>query len=161
MMLESLVLLTATGFGLGWLPLAPGTFGSLIGLPLAWWLVGQRASHQAVVIALMLIVALPLCHWASIWLDSGDASQIVADEYLAFPVAVAGLVVARRPWVIGIAFLLFRFFDISKLPPIHHAELIGGGPGMVMDDIGAAIYTWATMILVLALWRWRRSFPGF
>jgi phosphatidylglycerophosphatase A len=52
------------------------------------------------------------------------------------------------------AFVLYRFFDISKLPPINHMELIGGGLGIVLDDVGAAIYTWVTLATMLAFWRW-------
>jgi phosphatidylglycerophosphatase A len=54
----------------------------------------------------------------------------------------------------GMAFVLYRFFDISKLPPINHMELIGGGLGIVLDDVGAAIYTWVTLATMLAFWRW-------
>lgn len=79
-MIESAVLLVATGFGLGWLPWAPGTFGSLICLPLAWWLLGYPLWRQVLIMAVLLAVAVPLCHWASLWLGGGDAPQIVADE---------------------------------------------------------------------------------
>lgn len=65
MMIESAVLLVATGFGLGWLPWAPGIFGSLIGLPLAWWLLAHPLGRQVVILVVLLAVAVPLCHWAS------------------------------------------------------------------------------------------------
>lgn len=155
-MIDNLILLPATGFGLGWLPWAPGTFGSLLGVPLACWLLGLRLEQQAVVIALLLLVAVPLCHWAGMILDGADVSQIVADEYLVFPVAVVGLALARRPWVMGIAFLLYRFFDVTKLPPIKHLEQMGGGLGTVMDDVGAALFTWITLAILAAIWRWYR-----
>ncbi|WP_367399264.1 phosphatidylglycerophosphatase A [Halomonas sp. DN3] len=67
-MIESAVLLVATGFGLGWLPWAPGTFGSLIGLPLAWWLLGHPPGRRVVIMVVLLAMAVPLCHWASLWL---------------------------------------------------------------------------------------------
>lgn len=82
---EQVVLLIATGFGLGSLPWVPGTFGSLLGIPLAWWLWGQALTRQLLVITALLAVGVPLCHWASRWLGGGDAAQIVADEYFAFP----------------------------------------------------------------------------
>ncbi|HAW37876.1 MAG TPA: phosphatidylglycerophosphatase A, partial [Pseudomonas sp.] len=47
---EQVVLLIATGFGLGSLPWVPGTFGSLLGIPLAWWLWGQALTRQLLVI---------------------------------------------------------------------------------------------------------------
>lgn len=155
--MESVMHLLASGFGLGWLTWAPGTFGSLPGLPLAWWLLGRSLLCQVSVTALLLIIAVPLCHWASRLLGGGDASQIVADEFLAFPIAVLGLAIARRPRVMAMAFMLFRFFDITKLPPITQIEAIGGGVGIVLDDVMAAIYAWMVLALGIALWRWRRS----
>jgi len=133
---------------------APGTFGSLIGVPLAWWLLGQSPSRQVVTTALLVAMAIPLCHWASLWLGGGDASEIVADEYLAFPITLIGLAMARSPWVIGVAFLLYRLFDINKPPPINHIEAIGGGPGIVLDDVMAALYARMALLTGFALWRW-------
>lgn len=156
-MIETTVVLLATGLGLGWLPWAPGTFGSLIGLPLAWWLMGLSPRQRVVTLAILLALAVPLCHWASRWLGGGDLSQIVADEYLAFPVVVLGLgpVLARRPWVLGAAFVLYRLFDIAKPPPIGQLEAIGGGLGIVLDDLVAALYAWALLAIGIALWRRR------
>ncbi|GEK49097.1 hypothetical protein HPA02_33800 [Bisbaumannia pacifica] len=154
-MIETTVVLLATGLGLGWLPWAPGTFGSLIGLPLAWWLMGLSPRRRVVTLAILLTFAVPLCHWASRWLGGGDLSQIVADEYLAFPVVVLGLAAVRRPWVLGAAFVLYRLFDIAKLPPIGQLEAIGGGLGIVLDDLVAALYAWALLAIGIALWRRR------
>lgn len=156
-MIEDAVLLVASGFGLGWAPWFPGSFGSLIGLPLAWWLNGKSPGQRTVIIALLLTMAVPLCHWASIWLGGGDASQIVADEYVAFPIAIAGLALTRRPWMMGIAFLLYRIFDIAKPPPIGVIEAIGGGLGIVLDDVMASIYTWLVLAVGIALWRLYRT----
>ncbi|MCE8023153.1 phosphatidylglycerophosphatase A family protein [Billgrantia aerodenitrificans] len=152
-MIESAVLVVATGFGLGWLPWAPGTFGSLIGLPLAWWLLGYTPGRQVLIMAVLLAVAVPLCHWASLWLGGGDAPQIVADEYLVFPITMIGLAMARRPWMLGVAFMLFRLFDVTKPPPINHIEAIGGGLGIVLDDVMAALYAWMVLAIGTALWR--------
>jgi len=135
------------------LPWAPGTFGSLICLPLAWWLLGYPLWRQVLIMAVLLAVAVPLCHWASLWLGGGDAPQIVADEYLAFPIAVIGLIAARRPWVMGMAFVLFRLFDIIKPPPISQIEALGGGLGIVLDDVMAALYAWMVLAIGTALWR--------
>ncbi len=151
-MIESLVKLVSTGFGLGWFPVAPGTLGTLIGVPLAWWLLGQSVGRQIFIMILLLAGAVPLCHWASLWMGGGDASQVVADEYLAFPIAVIGLSKARGPWVMGIAFLLFRVFDVTKLPPIGQIEAIGGGLGIVCDDVMAAAYAWVVLAIGLTLW---------
>ncbi|MDR5860726.1 phosphatidylglycerophosphatase A [Halomonas eurihalina] len=152
-MIEGTMLLLATGLGLGWLPWAPGTFGSLLGIPLAWWLLGRPLPLQFITLVLLLAIGVPLCHWASISLGGGDASAIVADEILAFPIVLLGLAGARRPWMIGAAFALYRLFDITKLPPIGHIEAIGGGLGIMLDDVVAALYAWLVLAVAIALWR--------
>ncbi|SIR47510.1 phosphatidylglycerophosphatase A [Pseudomonas sp. B10] len=157
-MIEHTLSVVATGFGLGWVPWAPGTFGSLLGLPLAWWLLGYSPRRQIFILAILLVMAVPLCHWASLWLGGGDVPNIVADEYLAFPISVVGLSMIRRPWMLGVAFLLFRFFDATKLPPINHIEAIGGGLGIVLDDVMAALYAWIVLNIGIAFWRrWHPS----
>ncbi|MGR2740123.1 phosphatidylglycerophosphatase A family protein [Billgrantia sp. Q4P2] len=153
MTMDNAVLLFATGFGLGWLPWAPGTFGSLLGIPLAWWVLGFSRGSQLGIMAFLLIVAVPICHVASLALGGGDAPQVVADEFMAFPIALLGLSVARRPWVMALAFALFRLFDTTKLPPIDRIEALGGGLGIVLDDVMAAIYAWLVLVAILALWR--------
>ncbi|WP_260465556.1 phosphatidylglycerophosphatase A [Stutzerimonas stutzeri] len=115
---EQVVLLIATGFGLGSLPWVPGTFGSLLGIPLAWWLWGQALTRQLLVITALLAVGVPLCHWASRWLGGGDAAQIVADEYFAFPLVFLGVATTHRWWLLGAGFALYRLFDITKPPPL-------------------------------------------
>ncbi|HCL22943.1 MAG TPA: phosphatidylglycerophosphatase A, partial [Halomonas sp.] len=131
-MLDTFNFWLATGFGLGLAPVAPGTFGSLIGLPLAWWLLGRSTGQQAVIIALMLIAAVPVCHIAAWHYDGLDHGSIVADEYVAFPLAVLGLKAARHPLVLALAFGVYRFFDALKPPPIHLAEYVTGGLGIVL-----------------------------
>ena len=156
-MIESTVMLLASGFGLGWLPFAPGTFGSLLGIPLAWWVVGRALTNQIILTVALLAIGVPLCHWTSILLGGGDASQIVADEFLAFPIVILGSALARSPWTMMVAFALYRVFDITKLPPIHHVEAIGGGVGIVFDDVLAAIYALMALRLGISLWRWSHS----
>ena len=81
MLVEMMVVQLATGLGLGLLlPLMPGTFGSLLGLPLAWWLLNHPARRQAVIMMVLVVTTIPLCHWASMWLGGGDLPQIVADR---------------------------------------------------------------------------------
>ncbi len=158
-MFETLNVWLATGFGLGLSPIAPGTLGSLLGIPLAWWLVGRSLAKQGAMIAALLLLAVPVCHFASLQLGGGDHGSIVADEYLAFPLAVMGLRAARHPLVMAMAFAIFRFFDAVKPPPIHLAEYVQGGVGIVLDDAVAALVTWGVVVLVLKLWQQRTSSP--
>jgi len=154
LMIETMVVQLATGFGLGLLPYMPGTFGSLLGLPLAWWLLSHPPIRQALILVMLLVIAVPLCHWAARWQGGGDSPQIVADEYLMFPVSVIGLALTRRPWILVIAFLLFRLFDAIKLPPLNLLEALGGGIGIVLDDLMAAVYAWIVIAVGNALCRW-------
>lgn len=84
----------------------------------------------------------------------GDIPQIVADEYLVFPVSMIGLASIRRPWMFLIAFALFRLFDALKLPPLNLLEAVGGGLGIVLDDLMAAVYSWIVIAVAIRLWRW-------
>lgn len=157
-MVDNAVLLLATGFGLGEMPWAPGTFGSLWGLPLAWWLLATSHRTMLGVTAALLILAVPLCDMASLALGGGDQPKIVLDEYVAFPLVLFRMPLARTPWVMAFAFALYRLFDITKPPPIELTE-IGGGLGIVMDDVVAALYAWLVLSILLALWRRYRATP--
>ncbi|MGM0826463.1 MAG: phosphatidylglycerophosphatase A family protein [Pseudomonadota bacterium] len=151
-MLETINFWIATGFGLGLAPVAPGTFGSLLGIPLAWWLLGRPTSQQAAVIGVLLVAAVPVCHVAA-WHYAGlDHGSIVADEYVAFPLAVIGLSAARHPLIMALAFAVYRFFDSLKPAPIHLAEYVSGGFGIVLDDVIAALVTWCVIASGLFVW---------
>lgn len=156
-MLETLNLWFATGFGAGLSPVAPGTVGSLLGVPLAWWLLSRPLVQQGSIIAVLLTIAVPVCHVAARHYGGLDHGSIVADEYLAFPLAVIGLQAARHPLVMTLAFVVYRFFDSVKPPPIHLAEYVHGGFGIVLDDVVAAIATWMVVAVGLKLWQRRAS----
>ncbi|MCL7929522.1 phosphatidylglycerophosphatase A family protein [Halomonas llamarensis] len=153
-MLDTVIFWLATGFGLGLAPMAPGTVGSLLGIPLAWWLLSRPLVQQGTIMVVLLALAVPICHAAARQYYAGlDHGSIVADEYLAFPLAVIGLQAARHPLVMALAFVIYRFFDSIKPPPIHLAEYVHGGFGIVLDDVIAAIATWVVMAVGLALWQ--------
>ena len=128
----------ATLFGLGRIPFAPGTIGSLVTLPIAWlamWTGGMYA-----VLALAAIVSI-FGIWASDAyaheIGEHDPSECIIDE-------VAGqlLACALAPLSLGgfaLAFVMFRLFDISKLWPISAAERLPGGIGIMADDIVAGL----------------------
>lgn len=140
----------ATWFGTGRLPWAPGTWGSLAALPFAWaiaWLFGPRA------LLLAVLVLFPIGWWAAARVVRAggveDPGWVVVDE-------VAGqwltLVVAPRDATAYVAgFLLFRLFDIVKPWPARWLDQhVGGGFGIMADDIVAGFYA-ATALLLLLL----------
>lgn len=156
-MLDTVNFWLATGFGLGLAPVAPGTFGSLLGIPLAWWLLSRPLGQQGTIMAVLVVLAVPVCHVAAWHYEGLDHGSIVADEYVAFPLAVIGLAAARHPAAIVLAFVIYRFFDGLKPPPIHLAEYFHGGFGIVLDDVIAALVTWVIMALALRCWQRRAS----
>ena len=157
-MAEPLMLL-ATGLGTGLSPWASGTLGSLLGVPLAWWLLGRTRRVQIAVTLALLLAAVPVCHLAEQTLGGKDDGRIVLDEIVAFPVAVLGQAAARQPWAMASAFVVYRVFDGAKPPPVSLAEAVPGGAGIVLDDVVAAAMTWLVMAAGLILWR-RRQAPS-
>lgn len=136
----------ATAFGLGRLPLAPGTWGSLGALAV---LAPLRAASPAA-FGLALAALLPLSLWAADraarTLRRTDPGEVVIDEVLGMGLTLAAV---ARPAPVSLlaAFLLFRFFDILKPPPLRRLERLPGGLGIVADDAGAA--AWAAIVLWL------------
>ncbi|TLF52052.1 phosphatidylglycerophosphatase A [Halomonas urmiana] len=155
--METLLMALSTGLGLGLSPWAPGTVGTLLGLPLAWWLLGRTRRVQLGLTAALLVAAIPVCHQAATLLGFKDDGRIVLDEIVAFPVAVLGQAAARHPAALAGAYVIYRGFDITKPAPVSQAEALPGGIGIVLDDSVAAAMTWLVMAGGLALWRRRQT----
>ena len=137
----------ALGFGLGLVPAAPGTFGTLLAIPIAAALRGRvsDAVFAAVVVALFALGV-----WAAdvTGRDLGvpDHGAIVWDEVVAFLAVL--FFVGADALSVGAAFVVFRFFDIVKPPPIRQLDrALKNGFGVMADDLVAAGYT----LVVLAL----------
>ncbi|MEO8754515.1 MAG: phosphatidylglycerophosphatase A [Casimicrobiaceae bacterium] len=130
----------ALGFGAGLAPRAPGTFGTLVAIPIAL-LLGTYAGETTFVAAIVVLFVLGT--WASHVtgkaLGVPDHGCIVIDEVAAFLLVLffAGL----TPLRIAIAFGLFRFFDIVKPPPIRQLDAaMKNGLGVMLDDMLAALF---------------------
>lgn len=149
-MLSGLMVLLATGFGIGHVPWIPGTFGALLGIPLALWLARAAWWRQLLIVALIALLAVPVCDVAERHFGIKDDGRIVADETAAFPLAVLGLPVARHPGLLAFAFASSRVFDWVKPPPVNRAEALHGGTGIVLDDVLASLYA-----LFVNVFAWR------
>jgi phosphatidylglycerophosphatase A len=139
----------ALGFGAGLSPHAPGTFGTLVAIPIAA-LLWAYAGDAAFIAAVGLLFALGVWAAAVTGRDLGvpDHGAIVWDEVVAFLLVL--YFVGDDPLRIAFAFALFRFFDIVKPPPIRQLDAaLKNGFGVMADDILAAGYT----LLVLAVWQ--------
>jgi phosphatidylglycerophosphatase A len=142
--------LFSLGFGSGLSPVVPGTIGTLF----AWASFALFAERLTVIEWGVLVIAgffggIAACAFTANRLGIDDPSPIVWDEIVAFwlvllmvtPVSLTG-----QLW----AFVLFRFFDMVKPPPIRYFDRrLKGGFGIMFDDLVAAFFT----LLVIALWR--------
>ena len=147
----------ASGFGLGLMPMASGTWGMLLGIPLAiglHTLTGGAVLPYAALALLMAVLAIPPYDAAEKWWGKKDDGRIVADEWMVFPVAMIGL--THQPWWMWVvAFLAGRFFDIVKFPPARGLQRLTGGLGIVIDDFFAMLYTLAfNHALIFAMGYW-------
>lgn len=145
----------ATGFGVGRVPIAPGTFGTLLGIP-AWLMLQElSASLYVAVVLLLFIVGAGICQLAERQLGIRDHPAIVLDEVVGYLVTVW---LAPLGWIwLAIGFALFRAFDIWKPFPIRRLERLPGGLGVMADDAVAGLYG---LIVLQALAWLRTAYPG-
>jgi len=133
--------------GVGYLPLAPGTFGSLVGVGIFLLLV--RATPPNALVAVVL-VAIVVVTFAGIWAAtrteqlSGrkDPGKVVVDEVAGQFIALFPLTLFTR-WssaAVIVSFILFRFFDIVKPYPANRLQDLNGGAGVMLDDLVAGVY---------------------
>lgn len=158
----------ATGGGAGFVPIAPGTWGSLVGLLVVYGLTAHYGHTVGSTLQIPMVWVSSFLAAIGIWsgnraekiFDRKDAGQVVIDE-------VCGQVISfifiapylpdlyhERGWLkfglcMLIGFLLFRAFDIFKPYPINRLQDLEGGLGVMMDDIIAGIYAAVLMLLVL------------
>ncbi len=140
------IVMLATGFGLGLSPVASGTAGTLLGLPLMFCLAPLWAQSgsvalvaQAIVALVLLLLAIPVCDVAEKHFGRKDDGRIVADEFMTFPICMLGLPLV--PWVLALAFFTNRVFDVLKPFPAHRLQSLPGGLGIAVDDGVAALYS--------------------
>lgn len=139
----------ALGFGAGLAPAAPGTFGTLVAIPIAVVLRGQFS--DIVFVAVIVVYAVVGAWAAQITgrnLGVADHGAIVCDEVVAFLVVL--YFVGDDALRVAFAFVVFRVFDIVKPPPIRQLDAaLKNGVGVMVDDLLAAAYT----LVVLALFQ--------
>ena len=146
-----LPMLIASGFGVGFSPIAPGTVGAIfaiccwLGLSLffsasdVWWL-------TMVVILFFVRVGI----WAANRLQpywGEDPSQIVVDEMVGMWIPLLIVPIEKIEYIL-MAFLLFRFFDIVKPLGIRKMEYLPGGVGVMLDDVLSGIYSFIVLIVI-------------
>ncbi len=141
----------ATGFWTGLIPFAPGTWGALWGLPLAWGVsLLPQLWMQAAAIVAVCAAGVPICTAAARRLGGRkDPGSIVFDEIASMPITFFMLPL-DRPAVVIAGFLLHRFFDILKPQPARALERLPEGLGIMADDWIAGLYS--SLALHLLVW---------
>jgi phosphatidylglycerophosphatase A len=163
----SLTLWIAQGFGLGWIPFAPGTFGSVLGI--FWFALLLLPGRLDLLLAgavLGLALSVWLCGKAEKILGKTDPGCVVLDEVAAIPFCFLGWAcfelhrtgvlpgcgefLSGNHWpLILLVFAAFRFFDIAKPWPVRQSQVLPGGWGITIDDFLASFYVNA---MVLVAW---------
>ena len=154
---DYLALAIAT-WGVGYLPLMPGTYGSLVAVGI---FLGFTQAVKGNALVAVVVVSIVVVTFAGIWAASRtealdnrkDPSKVVVDE-------VAGQLISLFPltlfahWsivVVIVSFILFRFFDIVKPYPARRLEALKGGFGVMCDDLIAGIYAAAITSIIVAV----------
>ncbi|MFQ5899722.1 MAG: phosphatidylglycerophosphatase A [Candidatus Methylomirabilia bacterium] len=132
----------ATVGGVGYLPVAPGTAGSLLALGVLWVL-----SLPPLGLALLLLGVVAVGGWASSraerLIGQKDPSPVVVDEVAGMVLSVLALPRQLVPFLA--AFFLFRVLDILKPFPARQSQALSGGLGVMLDDLVAGAYTLAVV----------------
>ncbi len=140
--------LVATGLGIGYIPLAPGTLGSLLGAVLCYSLADLPWPVSLGATILLIAIATYTADRTAKELGGADPPEIVIDEIAGMFVAAVAL--PGTLYEFGAVFLLFRLMDIVKPSPISRLEGLPGGIGIVADDVAAALLARAMWWLLKA-----------
>ena len=127
----------ATVFGLGYVPVAPGTFGSVAGL-LLWMVLPGSAVVQIAAIVVLFVLGSIAGSRAEHHFGRTDPRQVIIDEVMGMLVTLFLNPVRWKGAFIG--FLLFRATDVIKPFPANRLERLPGGVGVMADDLMAAVY---------------------
>ena len=154
--MEKFCVFVASGFGIGLVvPFAPGTFGSLPGVALAYATTALPLWLQIPACTALAILAIPFCDVAEKALGIKDDGRITADEWMLYPLALAGIPLAELPWwSMLVFFCVVRTVDIVKPWPARGLQFLPGGRGIVIDDFIANLYSlainWVIFLLAFA-----------
>jgi len=137
-MIDRFCIILATGLGVGYFPLAPGTFGTLLAIPIYYFLSEIPSPLYEITLLGFFFLAVWFSEKAGPLFGKKDDPRIVIDEIMGFFVTMLWIPKTTL-WVI-VGFFLFRFFDILKPHPIRLLEKVRGGYGVVLDDVLAGVY---------------------
>jgi len=141
----------ATVFGAGYSPVAPGTVGSAVTVLVLWLL-----PFSILGLTIFLVVVIVAGTWAADraerLMGRKDPGAIVIDEVAGMTIAL--MLAPRNLGAYALAFLFFRIFDVLKPFPAHQSQRIGGGVGVMIDDVIAGFYALAVTLALNVFLRW-------
>ena len=128
-------------FGIGYIRIAPGTFGSLFAI-LVWYV---SINYLNIYFFYMIIIIVFICSFKAINIylrneSKDDPSEVVVDEFIGQSLPLIFLL-QFNVYEVLLAFSSFRLFDIFKIYPVNKVENIKGANGVIMDDVVAGIYS--------------------
>lgn len=149
--LKDPVVFVALGFGSGLSPIAPGTAGTLVAVPLVCLLQMQPVYVYALVTVAVLLSGSWVCGYAARKLGVHDHPGIVYDEIAGFLITM--FMIPADVYLLIAGFLLFRFFDAVKPWPISWIDSnIHGGFGIMIDDVVAGLFSLLCLHILLFWW---------
>jgi phosphatidylglycerophosphatase A len=141
--MRALIIFLASACYVGYIPVASGTFGSLVAIPMFWGFDALRATSVPLYL-LTFVGAVAAACWiaglAEIYLQEHDSHKIVIDEIVGY---LAATLFLQPTWTHAlVAFFIFRALDVIKLFPADYVDKnFSGGYGVVLDDVVSGIYT--------------------
>lgn len=140
---DRLAVLAGTGLYTGFLPWAPGTWGTLLGIGCLWFaaLAGAAPWTAGAAGLVLAFAAVPAASRCEKIFRQKDSPRIVLDEIAGICAAFAFVEVAAKPWLWIVGFLAFRLLDIVKPFPLRQLGKLPGGWGVLADDIAAGLLT--------------------
>lgn len=145
--MDRLIMFIATGAYAGYLPKAPGTWGSILGVVVWSVLQNLELPIYAGTVGLLFVIGTACAGSAEKILDRGDPGIVVIDEVVGQLITLAA-----APFSVGAAllgFLLFRIFDVLKPFPVNWLDKrLHGGLGIMLDDVAAGLYSLVTLQLI-------------
>jgi phosphatidylglycerophosphatase A len=149
--------LTGTLLGIGLLPGGPGTWAALA-TAIVWYFTARAAQPGSgwltiatlIAVVIVTLVGIPAASIVERESDRQDPGHVVIDEVAGQLTAL--LFVPLEAWHVVLAFVLFRFFDILKPPPVRQLERLHGGLGIMVDDLAAGVYALIVALIVHHWW---------
>lgn len=137
-LLDKLALILSSCFGIGLIPVAQGTFGTLAGIPLAMALAHVGPMAAAYLLFFFVLLSIWTSGRSARALEKDDPAEVVIDETAGLLLTL--FLLPATGFNLCLGFILFRFFDILKPFPIRRLEKVEGGAGIVLDDLLAGTY---------------------